>query len=156
MDARELVDAFTDRTLPKPAWTHAAHLTVGLAYALEEPDDEVLLERLRTGIRAYNEATGVPNTPTNGYHHTITAYFVVVIREFLGALEGDGDVSGRPLDEPVVGLLASPLATQARILDFYTRELLFSERARAEVVAPDRASLPGRLPGTLVPSAMDE
>ena len=152
MHARELVAAFTDRTLPKPAWTHAAHLTVGLAYALDEPDDDVLLDRLRTRIRAYNEATGVANTPTNGYHHTITAYFVVVIREFLRG----ADVAGRTLDELAAALLESPLAPHLRILDFYSRDLLFSERARAEVVPPDRAPLPGRLPGTLVPSRADQ
>ena len=42
-----------DRSLPKVQWTHADH-------------------DMPRMIRAYNEATGVPNTDTSGYHETVT------------------------------------------------------------------------------------
>ena len=57
-------------TLPKPEWTHAAHFAAAV-WLLTRPglDAERAMPPL---IRAYNEATGVQNTDTAGYHETIT------------------------------------------------------------------------------------
>ena len=59
-----------DRSLPKVEWTHAAHFAAAL-WLLRQP--EMYADRdMPRMIRAYNEATGVPNTDTSGYHETIT------------------------------------------------------------------------------------
>ncbi len=72
--------ALADRTLPKPAWTHAAHF----ASALWLFHAEVEFVREMPGmIRAYNEATGVANTDTSGYHETITMASLRAARAFL-------------------------------------------------------------------------
>src|SRR6185503_10805537 len=59
-----------DRTLPKPEWTHAAHFAAAF-WLLRRPEMHAFRE-MPALIRAYNEATGVPNTDTGGYHETIT------------------------------------------------------------------------------------
>jgi len=61
----------TDRTLPKPAWTHAAHFASAM-WLISHHGRIFAVRELPGFIRAYNEATGVANTDTSGYHETIT------------------------------------------------------------------------------------
>ena len=62
---------FLDRSLPKPEWTHAAHFAVSLWLIRHRPALD-LDETLPGLIRAFNEASGTPNTDSGGYHETIT------------------------------------------------------------------------------------
>jgi hypothetical protein len=121
---------FIARTLPKAEWTHAAHLRVGLWHVLHFPDD-IALTLLRERIRAYNEATGVANTASTGYHETITRFYVGVIRGFLDSTDPE-----RPIDELAAELIALA-GDQALALKHYTRERLFSSEARLGWLAPD-------------------
>src|SRR3712207_3135297 len=73
-----LVARFEDCTLPQEAWTHQAHLTVGLWYASSMPY-EPALAAMREGIQRLNVAHGVPTTPTRGYHETITRFYMLVL-----------------------------------------------------------------------------
>lgn len=118
------------RTLPKSEWTHAAHLTAAsaildkLGLAGAEAEMPVL-------IRTYNEATGVPNTDSEGYHHTITLFFLRRIERFLAPFKQE------PLSQRVTFLLASRLAERSYPLDYYSRDKLFSVAARREWTPPD-------------------
>jgi len=67
--------AFCACSLPKPQWTHWAHLRVGLWHLLNHEPGEAL-DLLRARIRALNESHGVANTETGGYHETITRFYV--------------------------------------------------------------------------------
>jgi hypothetical protein len=60
-----------ERSLPRPAWSHAAHLAAALWFVRADPDPAAET-RLPALIRAYNAATGTPNTDFTGYHETIT------------------------------------------------------------------------------------
>ena len=51
-----------DLTLPKPEWTHGAHFACVLWLIRHEDPAQPLEVRMPPMIRAYNEATGVPNT----------------------------------------------------------------------------------------------
>jgi hypothetical protein len=82
-----------------------------------------------------NEGHGTVNSPTGGYHETITRAYVKLLSEFS---ERCGDV---PLAERVARLLRSPLAHKDVLLNFYSREVLMSVEARARWVQPDLASL---------------
>lgn len=75
MDTAALYRAFLDRRLPHDDWTHEAHLTV-CWHAVGEHGRAGALQVLRRSIRAYNEATGRANTETDGYHETLTRYYV--------------------------------------------------------------------------------
>ena len=69
-EIKSTTDAFMAKTLPKPDWTHEAHFAVALCLLADETRD--VFREMPLRIRAYNEATGVANTETEGYHETIT------------------------------------------------------------------------------------
>jgi hypothetical protein len=125
-----LVRAFLDRTLPKSQWTHESHLRVGLWHVLTYGPQEALT-RLRREIRAYNEATGVANTDTGGYHETITRFYVGFLARFLEQAGRE-----RPIDELAYELIQKH-GERDLPLAWYSRELLFSAKARVEWVEPD-------------------
>lgn len=127
-------DGLRARTLPKPEWTHAAHLTA--ATALLDKLGLAGAEAEMPGlIRAYNEATGVQNTDGEGYHHTITLFFLRRIEPFLAPFQDE------LLSQRVTRLLASPLAERNYPLAFYTRDRLFSVSARRRWFPPDLKSI---------------
>jgi hypothetical protein len=78
----KLVAAFLARTLPKPEWTHVAHLRVGL-WHVRRFGEIGALTALRERIPAYNEAVGTANTDSSGYHETLTVFYVRLIADFL-------------------------------------------------------------------------
>jgi hypothetical protein len=131
----DLGEGVLDRTLPKPRWTHAAHFAAAVWILLRRPD--LAPERdLPEIIRAYNEATGVANTDSGGYHETVTQASLRAARAFLAALP-----SGTPLHQACNALLASPLGDKDWLLACWSRETLFSVKARREWVEPDLVPL---------------
>jgi adenylate kinase family enzyme len=134
-DVVRLAAAFEACAIPHKAWTHAAHLTVGLWHVDRYGADAALL-RLRTGIRRLNESIGGANTATSGYHETITAAYVILLSQFLDERE-----DGESLGDLVSRLLAGPLAARDVLLAFYSRDRLMSIEARARWVEPDIAPI---------------
>ena len=123
-----------DRSLPKPEWTHAAHFAAA-CWLLRRPDMHAM--RVMPGlIRAYNEATGVSNTGSSGYHETITLGSLRAARAWLATR------SDRPLHEALNELLASEYGRSDWLLAFWSRALLFSVEARRAWVEPDLRALP--------------
>jgi hypothetical protein len=125
----ELVRAFEDTTLAYSRWTHAAHLTVGLWYTLwYGPLDA--MDHMRSGLRRYNAAHA--HEPMRvGYHETITRFWLWVIDEYL---------RDTPVTASIAGLANGLIASRAdRDLPFqyYSREHLMSDTARAAWVDPD-------------------
>ena len=121
-----------DRTLPKSEWTHAAHFAAAV-WMLTHRD---AFAEMPDAIRAYNAATGVPNTETEGYHETITLASLRAARAWL-ANAGEGGLA-RALET----LLASPFGRSDWLLRYWTRERLFSAEARRAWVEPDVQPLP--------------
>jgi hypothetical protein len=129
-EVEALVRRFQDRTLPRPEWTHHAHLTVAFWYLSRTPEAEAL-GLIRDGIQAYNAAVGVPTTPTGGYHETITRFYVWLVHDYL---ERAGNA-----EAPLV-LLNALLATRgdkSLPLRYYSRERLMSPEARYGWLEPD-------------------
>jgi hypothetical protein len=133
-DIELLARRFADRSLPRTEWTHQAHLQVGLWYVHQR--GAAALDLLRAGIRRLNEAHGTPNTESSGYHETITAAYVRSIALFLTTCSPEAT-----LQERAEALLAGPLGARDVLLRCYSREVLFSARARAEWITPDLAPL---------------
>ena len=134
-DVDALSAGLIDCTLPRPQWTHEAHLKAGLWHALHYAAPQAL-ELLRSRICAYNVACGIANTPTSGYHETITHFYANVIDRFVQ----DADRS-RPIDELATALI-NGLGARDLPLRFYSRERLLSTAARLEWLEPDLAALP--------------
>jgi hypothetical protein len=131
----ELVARFRARTLPHVEWTHQAHLCVA-AWHVDRLGAAQALVWLREGIRRLNDAHGTPNSPTRGYHETVTVAYVQLIAAFLAARPPE------PFATRAAALLASPLAHKEVLLGYYTRERLFSPDARAAWLPPDLQPLP--------------
>ena len=136
-DIDELAARFTAAAILAAEWTHLAHLRVG-AWHVHHLGPEVALVRLRTGIRALNQAHGTVNSGNRGYHETITAAYVRFIAQFLASCPFE-----MPFRTRVEELLSSTVAQPAVLLCFYSREVLMSARARKQWVEPDLAPIPG-------------
>jgi len=132
----DLAARFAAAAIPRAEWTHQAHLVIG-AWHVHRFGADGALSRLRAGIRRLNEANGVANTATDGYHETITAAYVRLLARGLADLGSDAPLAAR-----IAALLASPLAGKAALSRHYSRDLLLSPRARGEWVPPDREPLP--------------
>lgn len=123
-----------DRTLPKREWTHCGHFAAALWLLRHRPEQAL---ELRAIIRAYNEATGVANTDSGGYHETITraslrAGAALLARHAVNA----------PLHQVVDTLMDSELGRSDWLLAYWSRERLFSVEARRAWVEPDLRALP--------------
>jgi hypothetical protein len=120
-----------DRSLPKAEWTHAAHFAATLWLLRHEPQPPLEV-RMPALIRAYNQATGVANTDTDGYHETITLASIGAARAVLATHSPD-----RPLHEVVDALMATPLGRSDWLLAYWSRDRLFSVAARRAWIEPD-------------------
>ena len=129
-------EGLLDRSLPRPEWTHEAHLAA-TTYLLTRRSDIDVDRELPGLIRRYNESVGGVNSDSEGYHETITRVFLHGIRLFLA----EADLS-EPLHELVNQLLLSPMGRRDWPLRFYSPERLFSVEARRRFIPPDLAALP--------------
>jgi hypothetical protein len=129
-DIEAFVREFEACTLPKPRWTHQAHLLVGLWYLSKHTAAEAL-DIVRQRIRAYNVAVGTANTDNSGYHETLTRLYLNAIAAHMERH------SGESLPQILAPLLKTPLARSDWPLKFYSRKCLFSVQARREWVEPD-------------------
>ena len=124
-----------DRTLPKISWTHAAHFAATLWLLSRRPEFQIACE-MPSIIRAYNEATGVRNTDTTGYHETITMASLRAARAWLR------DRFDSPLYECLNELMASDYGLSTWPLAYWSKPVLFSISARRTWVEPDLRQLP--------------
>jgi hypothetical protein len=124
------------RSLPKPEWTHAAHFAAALWLMRYRPDIDPPRD-MPDMIRAYNVATGVANTNTDGYHETITQASLRAARSVLALHQSD-----TPAFVVVNDLLAREFGRSGWLLSYWSRELLFSVAARRKWVEPDIRELP--------------
>ena len=132
-DIKRIGEGIVACTLPKADWTHAAHFAAA-AWLLERPEYDAFKD-MPDIIRRYNEATGIPNTDTEGYHETINLASLRAIRAFLNSAD-------RPIFETVNSFLASRYGRSEWILDYWSRDVLFSTIARRNWVEPDKQPLP--------------
>ena len=121
--ADQVAAAMLDRTLPKVEWTHEAHVLVCISLVRRHGDIDAL-HVLRSAIPAYNEATGVANTATGGYHDTITAYYVWAVQR----LVADG--------EDTASILAHRTTSRTALFEYWDRDSLMSPLARRGWLEP--------------------
>jgi len=119
-----LVRAFETCTIHPAEFKHYQHLAVALWYVAHFPYHEAS-DKMRNGIQKLAAAYG-----KMGYHETITMFWLEMVRKFFAeAARSDSMLS-----------LANRLATSFDknvINEYYSAELLSSEKAKAEWVEPD-------------------
>jgi hypothetical protein len=129
-----LLDGFERCTLPKPSWTHQAHVRIAWLHLRRDPFPEALT-KMSAGIRKLNGAHGVENGPSSGYHETLTCAFMSMVWATMQSAEA-GETS-LEFCNANPHLLARTLPRL-----FYTRERMNSPEARLRFVPPDLVRLP--------------
>ena len=87
-------------------------------------------------IRRYNDAVGTPNTDSEGYHETITRGSLIIARNFIAQQADD------PLLHDLCNrLFASRFGRNDWLFTYWSKDVLFSAKARREWVPPDLAPL---------------
>ena len=124
-----LVTAFDAATVPREAWTHAAHLTVAVAYVQRLGPGA--LDALRVGIGRLNAVHGTVQTESGGYHETLTVFYTwAVAREVARAPMGLGPAE-------LANRVVCALADRTIPLGHWSRPRLMSWAARMGWVEPD-------------------
>ena len=130
----QLVQGFQSRTLDKTHWTHQAHQVAAIWYLVNYEADDALC-RIRSGIIAYNLASGGENTGQNGYHETITIFWWRLIDLFIEKHRG------LSFDELCTLFLQSAYCDRSAPLSFYSKERLLSSTARSRYLEPNLAEI---------------
>ena len=130
-----IATSLVDCSLPKPEWTHKAHFAAAL-WLLNDPNTDPFISMPEI-IRRYNEACGVSNTDNDGYHETITLASLRAARHSLQTANPSQRLSATLID-----LLASGFGRSDWLLEYWSRECLFSVSARRNWIEPDLKTLP--------------
>jgi hypothetical protein len=99
---RRVGDGLLAHDLPRPEWTHEAHLAACL-WLVRERTDIDLDARIATIISGYNVAVGGVNDDGQGYHDTITRTYLAGVGAFL---------RDRPWAEPLALAVNALLASE--------------------------------------------
>ena len=128
---REFRAAFEVGAYAPANFSHRAHIQLAYVY-LATNDVERAAELMRASLMNFLKMHGI--TPTK-YHETLTRGWILAVHHFMHrcptALSADDFIAREPM------LLDSRI-----MLTHYSTELLFSQRARAEFVEPDRDPIP--------------
>jgi hypothetical protein len=125
-----LVSAFESATISRDHWKHAEHMIVALYY-LERHDFETAAKKMRDGIfNLLRNGFSVDLTKEMPYHETMTIFWMRTVSVF------NASKNGTPTVEKVREMVE--LFDKDYPLKFYSRELLFSDKARAEFVMGDK------------------
>lgn len=123
-----LVESFENGTIPRGEWNHAGHLTVALYYCAYH-DLETAKDKMRRNLLHHLKAIGIDFTKEMPYHETLTAFWMRAVDDFRKSK------TGASLVETANELIAG--YDKDYPLRFYSRELLFSDEARARFVEAD-------------------
>ncbi len=123
--------AFEEGAITPAQFDHVAHVRVAWVYLQASASLDEAVSRMREAIRRFAAAAGVPQK----YHETITILWMRLLAEVRDA-GASGELSGVLRAHPA-------LADKDLPLEYYSRERLFSDEARAEWVEPDRRVLGG-------------
>jgi hypothetical protein len=128
-DVLDLVCAFESATVTRDEWKHREHLIVALYY-VSHYDAEMAIEKMRRGIlNLLENGFKVDLTKEMPYHETITVFWIKTVAAFNAVSNGKPIVD--KIDEMVEWF------DKNYLLKFYSRDFLFSDKARAEFVEPD-------------------
>ncbi len=129
-DLHSLIKRFEAQQLPKAEWTHEAHLAVAIWYLSNYNFDEAL-KLMRTNITNHNASVGTPNTDDEGYHETITRFWLIVTEQFLL------DKNKTDVTSNLNKFIASQQGLSSYPFVYYNSDTLFSVEARRQWVEPD-------------------
>lgn len=124
----KIVSGFENGTISRKDWHHAEHLTVALYYVWHH-DFETALTKMRDGIFNLLKAFKIDLNVEMPYHETLTVFWLKTVKDFKDSKKSCSTVE-------VCNDLVETFDKDYP-LRFYTRELLFSDKARTEFVEPN-------------------
>ncbi len=124
----EVVRTFEDATISRDTWKHAEHLTVALHYLCHH-DLDAATEKMRNGLFKLLGAFGVDLTKEMPYHETMTVFWMRTVADF------NASKNGASFLDKANELVAN--YDKDYPLRFYSREYLFSVKARSMYLKPD-------------------
>ncbi len=134
LDDQELIHQFETGKLPHKQLTHEAHVRVAYWYASRNTLVDAI-DAMRVNTQRYIGATDHEHALTLGYHETITVAFMRIIHH-ANAMTG-------PHESSLVFCDRHPeLLTKFAVNRYYSAEVIASDEAKREFVAPDIEDLP--------------
>ena len=127
MQPEQIAAGLLDASLPQHEWTHRGHITA-THVLIRKHGHDATLALCRERIPRLNDAHGVENSDTGGYHETLTVFFVAAV--------ADAVARGLTIDETVAEL------DRDVALRWWSEPVLMSAEARHDFVAPDIAAPP--------------
>jgi hypothetical protein len=133
-EVRRIAAGLLARTLPRPLWTHEGHLAALSTILIEHPEihPEQSLPEI---ISSYNASVGGVNDDHQGYHETLTQFWIGAARAFHARSTGSLVVRTN-------ALVAAPAGRRDAPLRHFSPALLFSVEARRRLVEPDLMPIP--------------
>lgn len=129
-EIRELVSSFEECSFHPSEFRHYQHLTVALWYVWHLSPEEATA-KMTHGIRRLAEKYG-----KMGYHETITLFWLRIVSSFVAENRSVCSLT-KAANELIEHCNDKDLIGQ-----FYSAELLATDRAKAEWVEPDLKPLP--------------
>lgn len=124
--------AFTRAEIRPEAWNHVRHLAYAADAVFRRAGDfDAALADIRAGILRFNAAVGIENTPTRGYHETVTVFWTREVARLYAA---------RPADEDLLAFVertVKNLRDGELLFRSYRRETVMAPEARVRYVPPD-------------------
>jgi len=124
-----LLRSFENTTVSRDDWKHAEHLVVALCY-LEKHDLASATDKMRSGLmNLLTTGFGIDLEKEMPYHETLTVFWMQTVYAY-SLMHNE-----KSLIEKANGLIES--FDKDHPLNFYTRNRLFSDEARATFIEPD-------------------
>lgn len=130
----EFLASFESQQWPLNQWRHRDHVRLAYLYLRRYSFYEAA-NRIRASIKAHNLVWGLGDSPTSGYHETMTIAWLrlvdMILREY------------GPEESSDVFADAHPELLQKKVLRlFYSKDAFSQVKAKSEFVEPDLAPLP--------------
>jgi len=128
-DLWALLRSFESGTVSRDEWGHAEHLIVAYLYVSENELDAAF-EKMKRGILNLLTAFGIDTVKEMPYHETLTVFWMRTIHNFANEKKG----------EPMIEACREMISKFDKDfpLEYYSKDLLFSDDARARFVPPER------------------
>lgn len=143
-DIEHILSGFKDLTLPKAEWTHRAHIVVAAGF-LTEFGLQASVPLLREGIKTYNLASGGVNNDVDGYHETVTMFWIIQINAYMQknkvARLNEPFGQGTNVHEWINEMLSNDFTEKNSPFQYYSEVLFCSTKARHNWVEPNLKAL---------------
>ena len=122
---------FETCTTAPPEFNHRAHIRLAYLYLCED-DTEAAYQKMRHSLKAFLRHHGVDPSK---YHETMTRAWILAVKHFM--VNSTSALSANDFMQKNLRLLDKQI-----MLTHYSKEVLFSDKARLRFIQPDLEAIP--------------